>query len=115
MAETQFEGIVPSWSEGDRLAKALRHAHVSVGEMADFLGVSRNTISNYTSGRTAVDKRTRMLWAQRTGVDLRWIETGEAPIPSPGPGVGDDDQALRKLTDVKRSRSRRAVNVATEQ
>lgn len=71
-------GHVPQWSEGDRLRKALEHAGISNQGMADYLGVSRNTVSNYIHGRgkRGVDKRTRMLWAERCGVSYRWLETG---------------------------------------
>lgn len=71
-------GSVPQWSEGDRLRKALEHAGISNQGMADYLGVNRNTVSNYIHGRgkRGIDKRTRMLWAERCGVSYRWLETG---------------------------------------
>lgn len=74
---TQQSSAIPVWTVGDRLGKALAHAGVGVQEMADYLGVSRNTISNYLHGRVRPDKRTLMLWAFRTGVDRVWIESGE--------------------------------------
>ena len=67
----------------DRLHKALVVADVSAAEMSAYLGVSRNTIGNYTSGRTHPKKQTLRLWAMRTGVPLRWLETG-ALDPDPG-------------------------------
>ncbi|WP_213816271.1 helix-turn-helix transcriptional regulator [Glaciihabitans sp. dw_435] len=71
----------------DRLGKALHVADVTTTDMADYLGVTRNTISNYTSGRTPVKKQTLRLWALKTGVPLEWIETGEIGETSPsGPG-----------------------------
>ena len=56
--------------------------------MADYLGVSRQTIGNYASGRTHPTKGDMRLWAMRCGVSLRWLETGEA-----GSG-GDPDSGL---------------------
>lgn len=64
---------------GDRLAKALTVANMNGLEMADFLGVSRQTIGNYTSGRTRPNRATLRTWALRTGVPLSWIETGTLP------------------------------------
>lgn len=106
MTETQFGGNVPVWTEGDRLGKALRFADVGNQQMADYLGVSRNTVGNYISGRTGIDKRTRMLWALRTGVAIEWLEHGEGtPTPTP-PNDGEPtppmSDAVAKLAASKR-------------
>ncbi|MEV8339250.1 helix-turn-helix transcriptional regulator [Leucobacter sp. NPDC077196] len=63
----------------DRLAKALDVAGMSNQEMADCLGVSRNTISNYTHGNSSPRKLYMREWAMRTGVPLEWLETGSFP------------------------------------
>lgn len=75
---TTSGGEIPVWVEGDRLRKALEHAGLSVQDMADYLGVSRNTVGNYLAGRgkRGIDKRTRMLWAERTGVSYLWLLRG---------------------------------------
>lgn len=102
MALTQMNPEEPEQSPwtfglGDRLAKALSVASVTSIEMADYLGVSSNTIGNYTSGRTVPKKQTLRLWAMRTGAPLEWIETGVIPddnAPDTGfsdlkhPGIG---------------------------
>lgn len=107
----QVVGAVPVWTEGDRLGKALDHAGIRHQEMADYLGLSRNTIGNYIHGRVAIDKRTRMLWAMRTGVPAEWLENGEAPGgPDTGPGR-EHPSKLDRLTEAKRVRTRR--NAAT--
>ena len=67
---------IPQRDEADRLGKALKHRGIKVGEMADYLGVSRNTVGNYINGRTSPDKRTLRLWALRTGVPMEWLEHG---------------------------------------
>lgn len=72
----------------DRLNKALTVADVSSQEMADYLGVSRNTISNYINGRTLAKKQTLRLWAMRTGVPLVWLEHGI--LPTHDGGVSQD-------------------------
>lgn len=69
----------------DRLRKALRHNNIGVQEMADYLGVGRNTVGRYVNGHGSPDRRTLLLWAMRTGVPIEWLETGTAPS---GPGDG---------------------------
>lgn len=83
--------LTSKWSFGlpDRLAKALDVAGITNTEMAEYLGVSPNTIGNYTSGRTAPKKQTLRLWAMRTGAPLAWIETGAINEESPHPDGPD--------------------------
>ena len=69
---------------GDRMAKALDVARVNGLEMAEYLSVSRQTIGNYTSGRTRPNRATLRMWALKTGVPLAWLETGYLP-DAPGP------------------------------
>ncbi len=71
-----------SFTFADRLAKALRVASVSVEEMADALGVSRTTISNYTSGRTTPSRLQVREWAARTGAPVTWLEAGTHETPA---------------------------------
>lgn len=63
----------------DQLGKALHVSGVSNQAMADALGVSRTTISNYTSGRTAPSKLQLKEWALKTGAPLEWLKTGIDP------------------------------------
>lgn len=72
MAENET-GPVPSWDEADRMRKALRHAGVGVQEMADYLGVARNTVSSWINGRIRPSKQTMRLWAIRCGVPFDWL------------------------------------------
>lgn len=37
-------GPIPEWDLADRMRKSLRHSGVGVQEMADYLGVARNTV-----------------------------------------------------------------------
>jgi len=85
---TTDPGRVPDWTIGDRLSKALRSSGIGVQEMAQSLGLSRNTLTNYLHDKTRVPRPTLILWAMRTGVSLSWLETG---IP---PEDGDDPDAL---------------------
>jgi transcriptional regulator with XRE-family HTH domain len=58
-------GGVPVWSLSDRLSKSLEYGEVSKLEMADYLGVSANTVGNYLAGRTKISRGFLVLWAQR--------------------------------------------------
>lgn len=88
MSNQATEGLVPHFDIADRMRKALRESGIGNQEMADYLGVSRNTVGNYINGRNRPDKRTLMLWALSTGVPFAWLETGEAPVPHGPVGGG---------------------------
>ncbi len=68
-----------SFDLADRMRKALRVADIGVAEMAEYLGVSRNSVGNWINGHKAPSRQTRMLWAMRTGVPLEWLEYGVLP------------------------------------
>lgn len=91
----QPHSSVPTWDLSDRMSKALRHAGVPVQGMAEYLGVSRNTVGNYLHGRTVPDKRTMRLWAIRCGVPLEWLETG---VVTEGDGPPEPPTRLRPDT-----------------
>lgn len=67
---------VPEWDLADRMRKALRTSGISVGEMADYLGVGRNTVSTWINGRIAPSRQTLRLWAIRCGVSYEWLVGG---------------------------------------
>lgn len=96
MSEMPNEVHVPAWDQADRMRKALRDIDLGVQEMADFLGVSRNTVSNWINGRGRCPRPSLRLFALRTGVPLPWLESGLVPeadgvmkssLLSPFPGV----------------------------
>lgn len=78
---TTFNGVfdVPGWTLGDRMRKSLRHAEISVGDMAADLGVSVATIGRWLNDRGPVKASVIRVWAMTTGVSPHWLETGEAP------------------------------------
>lgn len=67
---------VPVFDEADRMRKALRVANVSVQEMADYLGVSRNTVSRWINGAVPAKGAVLRAWALRTGVSYEWLSAG---------------------------------------
>jgi transcriptional regulator with XRE-family HTH domain len=76
MSESVGE-IVPEWDLADRMRKALRHADIGVQEMADYLGVARNTVGTWINGRIRPSRQTLRLWSLRCGVPLAWLMEGE--------------------------------------
>jgi transcriptional regulator with XRE-family HTH domain len=79
----QPDGDVPDWDLADRMRKALRHAGMSPGQMADYLGVSRQSVGNWISGRVEPSFQTLRLWSIRTGVSLEWL-LGRVLVPAGG-------------------------------
>lgn len=72
-------GNVPEFDLADRMRKSLRHADLGVQGMADYLDVTRGTVGNWINGRIHPSTQTLRLWALRTGVPFKWLETGETP------------------------------------
>lgn len=74
---TDSSPAVPELTLGWRMKLALRHASMSVEDMATQLGVARGTIGTWTSDR--VVPRTVFIrhWALLTGVDPVWLATGD--------------------------------------
>lgn len=72
------------WDLQDRLKKAARVAGLSSSDLADALGVHRNTVANLLGGRSLPDRRTLIAWAFATGVPVEWLETGQESGDAPG-------------------------------
>lgn len=70
---------IPKFDVHDRLRKAREHAHIDQADLAKDLGVARQTVSNYERGAVKPRRAVVMAWAMRTGVPIKWLETGEAP------------------------------------
>jgi transcriptional regulator with XRE-family HTH domain len=75
--------VVPEWDLADRMRKALRESGVSVGEMAEYLGVYRSTLSKWLGGVTTPKAGMLRLWAMRTGVDFEWLCAARDSNPEP--------------------------------
>jgi len=63
----------------DRLRKSLRVSELPVQEMADLLGVSRNTVSNWINGRGKPSDHQLIVWAAHTDAPYQWLKDGEPP------------------------------------
>lgn len=82
MTELPDGAAAPEWDLADRMRKALRHAGLGVQEIAEYLGVARNTVSNWINGRIEPSTQTLRLWALRCGVDYGWLRGTASPHPA---------------------------------
>lgn len=82
--QTPQHDLVPEWDQADRMRKALRTADVGVAELADYLDVSRNTVSTWINGRIQPSTQTLRLVAIRCGVPFDWLRDGTEPRRGPG-------------------------------
>lgn len=88
MTTANLPGRVPAIDLPLRLMIARLTAGMSQSDLADAIGASRATVTNYEAGKVP-RKGTVMAWAVATGVDVRWLVTGEEP-PSPDGDGGSE-------------------------
>lgn len=70
--------VVPAWTLGWRLQRALGHAGMQASEMADHLGVHRGTVSRWMHDQGAPPKIGYLRqWAVRCAVDFEWLANGD--------------------------------------
>lgn len=81
------QGAVPVFDQADKMRKALRVSGIGVQDMADYLGVSRNTVGTWINGRIIPSRQTILLWAMRTGVPAGWLLDSDAPNDGPNDGA----------------------------
>ena len=77
-------GQIPQWTMADRLRKARDHARLSQLELAEAIGVSRNSVSSYETGAVQPRRIVLNAWSLTTGVPLGWIVNGEMPSDDDG-------------------------------
>ncbi|OBJ48119.1 hypothetical protein A9W94_00590, partial [Mycobacterium asiaticum] len=94
---TAYEsGNVPPIEIRHRLRIAREFAGLEQRELADLIGVSRNTIGNAETGGVKPRRITLNAWALACGVPVSWILNGDGPAgkppmhPGPGPSKGPD-------------------------
>jgi transcriptional regulator with XRE-family HTH domain len=75
-----MDETAPTWDLTDRMRKAMQHAGLDARQMADYLGVSRNSVHNWLSGRIEPSTQTLRLWAMRTGVNYDWLRDGKPQV-----------------------------------
>lgn len=86
---------IPEWDTADRLRKSLRESGMTVNAMAEYLEVAPETVSRWINGKKPASTQTLRLWAMKTGVNYKWLKTGQETT-SPGDGApGKDSEKLR--------------------
>ena len=88
MSTSQIENPrIPVLTLGWRPKMAL--GDTKAQDMADYLGVSRQTLTRWMGDIGRPPARAYILaWAMRTNIDPVWLETGETPTgPEPGGGL----------------------------
>ena len=117
MTSAYNQGVCPEVQIRHRLRIAREHAGYDQGQLADLVGVSRNTISNAETG--AVEPRRIIVnaWALACGVPVDWIITGKPPNDDPDPTSGlriirnEPDRVIQQSKGLSAVRtSRRASN-----
>lgn len=81
---------IPRWTLGERLAKARTDAGLTTYELAEILGLSRNTVTNWETGSTTPKRYAIEAWAKAcNNVDPEWIigdnELEQTVLPFPKP------------------------------
>lgn len=94
---------VPEWTLGERLRKSRGDAELEQQELADRIGASRQSISNWETGKNRPRLYVMRSWALATGVPLWWLK-GESAPPVHGP-TGYPIRPVTSLLDRLRSRS----------
>lgn len=69
------------WTIADRLWKAREYAGLDQRQLAEQMGVSRQTVSNYENANTRPRRIVLNAWAAITGVEVAWLETGRVELP----------------------------------
>ena len=89
MTTANAHGNIPEIVLRHRLRIAREEAGLSVQGLAERMGVARNTVGNAEAGKGTPRKVVLNAWALATGVDIHWLQTGEAPAGD-DPDGGDE-------------------------
>ena len=84
-----------AFDTADRMRRALRVSHLGVNDMAEYLDVSRTSVSNWINGRIMPTTQTMRLWALRTGVPFFGQYTTRDSNPEPADSRRDELAARR--------------------
>lgn len=91
-------GDVPHFELRHRMALALEARDIAVADIAEYLGVHRNTVGGWLHGRSRPSPAVVKLWAQQCRVPHSWLLTGITPddIP-PGTPASECYEGRRRL------------------
>ncbi|QMV84744.1 helix-turn-helix transcriptional regulator [Corynebacterium hindlerae] len=78
-AKATFDYSLLEFGLSDRMRKAQDVAQISNADMAEYIGVSRFTVSRYLNGASEPPLAVLRAWAMCTGVPFEWLQTGKTP------------------------------------
>ena len=109
---TEATTTTPYWELDlrGRLNHSLFVADLNRKEMAEALGLHRNTVASYLRADNPVepDRRTLVAWAVRCGVSISWLERGAEPVPDGGSDL--PSQSIPCISDISVERARRRAD-----
>jgi transcriptional regulator with XRE-family HTH domain len=73
---------IPQWTMADRLRKSREDLGLDQQQMAERLGIARQSVSNYERGHTRPLRLILRQWALATGVPEWWLRSGDVSLGS---------------------------------
>lgn len=101
----------------DRVKKIRRHYEFTQQELADKLGIKRNTVATYESGKSNPSDAAISLICSKLNVNEVWLRTGEGGDDNMFVKTAEDDRYslnLGKLTMEQNKLVKNAVNYFAE-
>lgn len=95
-------GRIPEISIRHRLRIAREEAGYDQGQLAELIGVGRNTVSNAEAGKTNPRKVMVNAWAMATGVPADWLLHSETPAGHDPDGGNVADLTSRQTPNAKK-------------
>ena len=89
MTTSLNRGVIPELSMSLRCLLARQYRGIDQTELAELVGSSRRVVSRIETGAKRPTRGELIAWSYATGVDLHWLETGEAPSPD-GDGASSE-------------------------
>ena len=86
---------IPKFNLNDRLRKARETADLDQAQLAELIGVSRNSVSAAERGASKPRKPVLIAWAFATRVPFEWLATGQVNENPDPDGPGNADGLLR--------------------
>lgn len=96
MTTAHAAGNIPEIRLEHRLRIAREFAGFQQAELAEQMGVGRNTVSNAEAGKGNPRKVMINAWALATGVPVAWLLTGDTNAENPHPDDPDGGQTVRQ-------------------
>lgn len=84
---------------GDRIVELREKHRLSQGQLAEILGVSRQAVSKWESGKTSPDTLNLIRLADVLDTEVEYLATGKMPIYEPAPVMVNLVEKVDKVVD----------------